>query len=135
VYSSDPLPVDLKIVGPVSANLFVRSSLSHTDFFARLCDVDERGRSLNVTDGLIRLRPEASGLAIRRIQIDMWPTGYCLRKGHRLRVQISSGAHPRFARNLGSGEPLGTGTKMAVADQELFHDPERPSAVLLPVLR
>jgi uncharacterized protein len=135
VYSSDPLPVDLNIVGPVSASLFVRSNLGHTDFFARLCDVDERGRSLNVCDGLIRLRPEPRALAIRRIHIDMWPTGHSFRRGHRLRVQISSGAHPRFARNLGSGEPLGTGTKMAVADQELFHDPDRPSAVLLPVLR
>jgi uncharacterized protein len=135
VYSSDPLPADLNIVGPVSASLFVRSNLVHTDFFARLCDVDERGRSLNVTDGLIRLRPEPSALAIRRIHIEMWPTGHCFRRGHRLRVQISSGAHPRFARNLGSGEPLGTGTKMAVADQEIFHDPERPSTFLLPVLR
>ena len=135
VYSSDPLPVDMNIVGPVSASVFVRSSLPHTDFFARLCDVDERGKSLNVSDGLIRLRPEPSAPAIRRILIDMWPTGHCFKRGHRLRVQISSGAHPRFARNLGSGEPLGTGTKLAVADQEIFHDPERPSAVLLPVLR
>jgi len=133
VYSSDPLPADLNVVGPLSTSLFVRSSLAHTDFFARLCDVDERGRSLNVSDGLIRT--ESSDPAIRRISIEMWPIGHCFRRGHRLRVQISSGAHPRFARNLGSGEPLGTATKMMVAKQEIFHDPERPSAVLVPALR
>jgi putative CocE/NonD family hydrolase len=135
VYTSNGLPADTNVVGPVSADVFVRSNLSHTDFFARLCDVDERGRSINVSDGLIRLHAEPGTLAIRRIRIDMWPTGHCFRRDHRLRVQISSGAHPRFARNLGSGEPLGAGTTMKVADQEIFHDPERPSAVLLPVLR
>ena len=64
----------------------------------------------------------------------MWPTGYRFQRGHRLRLQVSSGAHPRFARNLGTGEPLGTGTTLRAAHQEIFHDPERPSALLLPVL-
>jgi putative CocE/NonD family hydrolase len=134
VYTSEPLPTDLKVVGPVTADLFVRSSLQSTDFFARLCDVDEGGRSINVSDGLLRLRSNAGEGDIRRIRIDLWPAGHCFRRGHRLRVQISSGAHPRFARNLGLGEPLGSGTNMRAADQEIFHDPARPSAVLLPRL-
>ena len=134
VYTSDPLPSDMNVVGPVAADLFVRSSLQNADFFARLCDVDERGRSINVTDGLLRLQPCRAAAEIARIRIDLWPSGYCFRRGHRLRVQISSGAHPRFARNLGTGEPLGTGTAMKVADQEIFHDPARPSAVLMPRL-
>ena len=83
----------------------------------------------------VGIEPNPALPAIHRILIDLSPTGHCFKRGHRLRVQISSGAHPRFARNLGSGEPLGTGTKLVVADQEIFHDPERPSAVLLPVLR
>jgi predicted acyl esterase len=84
---------------------------------------------------MIRLRPEPDAPAIRRIHINMRPVGHCFRRGHRLRVQISTGAHPRSARNLGTGEPLGTGTAMTVADQELFHDPDRPSAVHLSALR
>jgi predicted acyl esterase len=49
-------------------------------------------------------------------------------------VQISSGAHPRYARNPGTGEDPVTATKLVAADQEVFHDPERPSAVTLTVL-
>src|SRR5262249_39048700 len=93
--------------------------------------------SVNLCDGILRLTPgsitpEPDGSL--RISIEVWPTAYHFRKGQRLRVQVSSGAHPRFARNLGSGEPLATGTKCIVADQTAYHDPEHPSALLLPVL-
>ena len=134
VYTSDPLTEDLVVVGAVAAELFVRSSLEHTDFFARLCDVDGRGRSVNVSDGLLRLRPQPGADGIRQVRIEMWPAGHRFKRGNRLRLQVSSGAHPRFARNLGAGEPLGTGTTLHAADQEIFHDPEHPSALLLPVL-
>jgi predicted acyl esterase len=49
-----------------------------------------------------------------------------------VRVQVSSGAHPRFARNLGTGEPLATATSTHIAHQQVHHDPDRPSAVVLP---
>ncbi len=54
-YSTGPLAAEVEITGPVRAELYVTSTLAHTDFFARLCDVDPKGRSVNVTDGLIRL--------------------------------------------------------------------------------
>ena len=135
VYTSEPLANDLHVVGPLRAEVYAASSLASADFFVRLCDVDERGRSTNVSDGLIRLRTEESSLAVRPVRIEMWPIGHRFGRGHRLRVQVSSGAHPRFARNLGSNEPLGSGTTLRAADQQVFHDPERPSAILLPVLQ
>jgi predicted acyl esterase len=64
----------------------------------------------------------------------MWPTGHRFRRGHRIRVHVASGAYPKVASNPGTGEPLGAATSMLVADQEVFHDPDRPSALLLPVL-
>ena len=137
VYTSAVLEQDLEVIGPLTAELYVRSSLEHTDFFARLCVVEASGRSINLCDGILRLTPgcippEPDGSL--HISIEVWPTAYHFRKGQRLRVQISSGAHPRFMRNLGSGEPLTSGTKLCVADQTVFHDPEHPSAMLLPVL-
>jgi predicted acyl esterase len=48
-------------------------------------------------------------------------------------VQVTSGAHPRFIRNLGTDEPLATATKMRIANQAIFHDPDRPSGIVLPV--
>jgi putative CocE/NonD family hydrolase len=128
-YTSAPMDADLEVIGPVRADLHVSSSRAHTDFFARLCDVDPRGRSVNITDGVLRMAPGAPP----RIEVELWPTAHRFRRGHRIRLQVSSGAHPRFARNLGTGEPLATATAMQAAEQTVHHDPQRPSAVLLPV--
>jgi putative CocE/NonD family hydrolase len=137
-YSTAPLTEALEIIGTVRLLLFVRSSLSFTDFFGRLCDVSPSGRSTNICDGLLRLEPgkgEAQPDGSLRIEIEMWPTAYRFRQGHRLRLQVSSGAHPRWSRNLGTGEPLATGTRMAIAEQTIYHDEEHPSALLLPVTK
>ena len=137
VYTSAELSHDLEVIGPVKAEVYVRSSLPYTDFFVRLCVVKPSGRSINLCDGMVRLTPgsvppQPDGSL--RLSIELWPTAYHFRKGERLRIQISSGAHPRFVRNLGSGEPLATGTKLCEASQSVYHDPEHPSVMVLPVL-
>ncbi|WP_272426149.1 CocE/NonD family hydrolase [Polyangium jinanense] len=136
-YTTPPLDRNVEVIGPVSAELFVQSSLPHTDFFVRLCDVDPSGRSVNLCDGIQRLvpgRPAPRPDGTLAITIELWPTAHRFRRGHRIRVQVSSGAHPRFARNPGSGEPLATATRLIPADQTVHHDPERPSAIVLSVL-
>jgi putative CocE/NonD family hydrolase len=135
-YTTEPLPVDLDVVGQATATLYVRSSLEHTDFFVRLCDVKAQGKSVNVCDGIVRLGPGTGGGradGTRRVTIEFWPNAHRYRKGHCVRLQVSSGSHPRYARNLGSGEPLATATTFRVADQEVLHDPDHPSAIALPV--
>ena len=136
VYTSAALVRDVEVIGPVSAELHVRSSLEHTDFFVRLCDVEPSGVSRNICDGLVRLVPTSwrrgeDGVAT--VEVPLWPAAHVFRRGHRLRVQVSSGAYPRFARNLGGGEPLATAVTMHVADQEVWHDPGHRSAIVLPV--
>lgn len=135
-YTSEPLGEDLTVVGPLAVDLWVRSSLEHGDFFVRLCDVSPKGRSTNLADGIIRLHPgdvESADGGKRQLRIDMWPTANTFRAGHRVRLQVSSGAHPLFARNFGSGEPFATTTTLRAADHEVFHDPDHPSAIQLPV--
>jgi putative CocE/NonD family hydrolase len=137
-YTSPVIAEDLTVVGPVTATLFLRSSLQHTDFFVRLCDVSPKGRSTNLSDGIVRLTPgavEPTADGVFRLQVALWPTAATFKKGHRIRLQVSSGAHPLFARNTGSGEPLGSATTLRVADQEVFHDPDLPSSISLPVVR
>ena len=129
-FTSAPVESALEIVGPVSAELHVASSRTHTDFFARLCDVDPKGKSVNVTDGLLRLTEGGPG----PIRVDLWPVAHRFEPGHRIRLQLSSGSHPRYARNLGTGEPLATASSLQTADQAVYHDPGRPSAVLFPVV-
>jgi putative CocE/NonD family hydrolase len=92
--------------------------------------VDPRGRSYNVCDGLVS-RTGADTLSLATVRL--WPTAYRFRAGHRIRVQVSSGAFPRYARNPGTGEPHATATTLRAADQEIHHDPAHPSAIILPV--
>jgi uncharacterized protein len=136
VYSSALLYRDIEVIGTVQAELYVKSSLDYSDFFVRLCDVEPSGKSINVCDGLLRLcpghpAPQADGCL--KIDVVLWPTAHRFLAGHRIRLQVSSGAHPRFARNPGSGEPLASATTLVAADQTVYHDPAHPSAILLPV--
>ncbi len=136
-YTSAPLEGDMEIIGPVSADLFVRSSLSHTDVFVRVTDVEPSGKSMNVCDGLQRLfpsRPAQEADGCLKVHIDLWPTAYRFRRGHRIRLQVSSGSFPRWARNLGSGEPFATATTLREALQQVYHDPDHPSGVILPLV-
>lgn len=100
--------------------------------FVRLCDVDEKGRSTNVSDGLISLT-EADDTTCAKVQL--WPTAYRFKRGHRIRVQISSGAFPRYNRNLDTREPRATATTLRAADQRVLHTPAHPSAAILPLGR
>ncbi len=137
-YTSPVLTEDLTVIGPLTATLYLRSSLEHTDFFVRLCDVTEKGRSFNLSDGIVRLIPgsvdkEEDG--VFKLEVAMWPTANTFLAGHRIRLQVSSGAHPLFCRNTGTGEPLATGATLRSADQEVFHDAARPSSISLHVVR
>lgn len=136
-FTGEPLASDLEALGPVRADIRFRSSRPDTDIFVRVCDVDESGASWNVCDALLRLTPSEpprgdDGTA--RVEFPLWPTAHRFKAGHRIRVQISSGAHPRYARNPGTGEDPVSATTLVAADQEVFHDPERPSSVTLTVL-
>ncbi len=138
VYSSPPLDREVLAMGPLRAELHVAFSSPSTDFFVRLCDVKPSGASINVSDGIVRVAPDPDAPheagATRRVEIELWPMAHCFRRGHRIRLQVSSGAHPRHARNPGSGEPLATATRLVASDQAVYHDPDRPSAILLPVV-
>jgi uncharacterized protein len=136
-YTTPVLTRDVEIMGPIKLELYVRSSLDYTDFFGRLCDVYPDGRSINICDGLFRIcpgrgdrQPEGS----LRLEIDLLATAQRFKRGHRIRLQVSSGAHPRWSRNLGTGEPVTSGTAMRAADQTIYHDAAHPSALVLPVV-
>lgn len=134
-YTSDPLSADLDVIGPVTATLVIRSSLPHTDLCVRLCDVAPDGRSTNLCDGARRLHPAGPTPNLdgtRAVELDLLGVAHRFRTGHRIRLQVSSGAHPRLCRNTGTGQPLATATQLAAADQEIFHDPDHVSTLRLP---
>ncbi len=142
VFTGPVLARDVDVVGAVRARVFVRPELGHADVFVRLCDVGPDGVSRNIVDGIRRLDPRTVPAddvtvgddGVLAVDVELFPTAYRVRAGHRLRVQVAGGAFPRFARNLGTGEPLGTGTTGRTCRFEVFHDEAHPSQLVLPVL-
>jgi hypothetical protein len=142
VYTSDALEEDTEVTGPVVLVLYAGSTAPDTDFTAKLTDVDPEGRSLQVTSGIIRGRfrdslSQPSFLRsgeVYRFEIPLGATSNLFRKGHRIRLQVSSSDFPRHDRNLNSGGPIGRTQARVSAFQTVFHDPERPSHLILPVV-
>jgi uncharacterized protein len=130
-FTTAPLPEALEILGPVSVRLRIRSSNPHHDVFARLCDVDPGGTSRNISDGLIRHQPGDGPARDTTITVSMSSTAHRFSAGHRIRLQVAGGAHPRYARNTGTAEPQATATRLVPTDIQILHDAEAPCALTL----
>ncbi|MFC9221591.1 CocE/NonD family hydrolase [Streptomyces hygroscopicus] len=125
-FTGPPLTEPMDILGPVAAQLSVSTDTGHADVFTRLCDVDPQGRSVNVCDGLGRLR--TTGPAPAQVTVSMSATAHHFAAGHRIRWQISGGAHPRYARHPGTGESPLDATTFAPVRITVHTD----SALMLP---
>ncbi len=122
-YTTAPLTSVLEAIGPVRVELCVRTGGPYFDLFARVCDVHPDGASMNVCDALARVAPgrfEQIDERTWRVGFDLWPIAHRFAAGHRIRLQVSSGAHPRYARNTGTGEELTTATRLEPVDIELL---------------
>lgn len=142
VYSTGPLANDLEVTGPVSLNLFVKSTAVDTDFTGKLVDVAPDGFAKDLTEGILRMRyrdsPEHQGLMnpgqIYEITVDLWATSNVFLKGHSLRLEISSSNFPRFDRNLNTGETVEFAHTCVSATNTILHDAQHPSALVLPIM-
>ena len=131
VFSSDPLDEPLEVIGEVAAELSVTRDNPYADLFVRLCDVDPRGRSYNVCDGIVRLT-EADPLT-GTVRVSLLGAAHRFGPGHRVRLQVAGGAFPRFARNPGNGQVDATAADLVPTQYDIGLDAAHPSALLLPV--
>ena len=128
VYTSAVLDRDLEVIGPVRAFLHAATSGVCTDFVVKLCDVHEDGRTFNVCDGIVRTTtPDGEWT------VDLWATAIVFRRGHRIRVLVSSSDFPRYERNPNTGDEPWEATVFERVQQRVFHDAGRPSRVVVPV--
>ena len=142
VYSTSPLTEDVEVTGPVVLNLWAATSAVDTDFTARLLDVFPDGVAYNLTEGMTRLRfrPDKPGLVVpgevERVEITLAPTSNLFRKGHRIRLEVSSSNFPFADPNPNTGKCLLTdpANETKVAQQTVFHDSRKPSHLVLPVI-
>jgi putative CocE/NonD family hydrolase len=148
VFQTEPLEEAVEVVGPIVVELFVSSNALDTDFTVKLVDVYPpsedfpSGFEMNLTDGILRARyrnsPERQEMMrsgeVYQITVKPFPTANVFKKGHRIRIDISSSNFPRFDVNPNTGEPLGKHRRMVSADNTIYHDAERPSHVVLPIV-
>ncbi len=142
VYTTPPLREDLEVTGPIRVVLHASTSAPDTDFTAKLIDVFPNGEARNLTDGILRARYRDSlekpapmqPDKIYKLSIDVGVTSNVFRKGHSLRVEISSSNFPRFDRNPNTGRPVANETELRKASQTVFHDRAHRSYLLVPVV-
>jgi putative CocE/NonD family hydrolase len=148
VFETAPLADDLEVTGAIVAHLFVSCDQPDTDFTIKLIDVYPPGEdypdgfAMNLTDGILRARyrkswekPEmfAPG-EVAEVRIDAFPTSNLFKRGHRIRLDISSSNFPHFDVNPNTGDPEGQGLTRRVARNTIWADAARPSRVVLPVI-
>ena len=142
VYTSEGLEESIEVTGSVSMKLWAATSAVDTDFTAKLVDVEPDGSAYNICDGVTRLRfrKDKPGLVIpgelQEVEIELSPTSYVFKSGHRIRLQISSSNYPLIDPNPNTGKSLllDKTNEMVVAEQTVYHDAVRPSHVVLPVI-
>ena len=128
------------MTGNVSLSLWATSSAPDTDWTAKLVDVHEDGRAYNVCEGILRASYRESLESPTPIQpgepyqyeIDLGPTSMLFKRGHCIRLQVSSSNFPAHARNLNTGRPHHDEAGHSTAAQTVLHDPEHPSCLVLP---
>lgn len=129
VFSSEPLDEPVEVIGDVTAELHVTRDNPNADLFVRLCDVDPRGRSRNVCDGIVRLT--GTDPLAGTVRVSLIAAAHRFGRGHRLRVQVAGGAHPRFARNPGNGQVDAPAKEFAATRYEIGLSAEHRSAIVL----
>jgi uncharacterized protein len=142
VYSTPPLEADVEVTGPITLDLFAKSSAVDTDFTGKLVDVAQDGTAINLTEGILRARYRESMSTAAPIvpgqvyeyKIDLWSTSNVFLKGHRIRLEVTSSNFPRFDRNLNTGKDASTDATMVKATNTILHDQQHPSALILPII-
>jgi putative CocE/NonD family hydrolase len=148
VFQTEPLKEQMEVTGPVVVHLYVSSSALDTDFTAKLIDVYPAnsdyplGFDLNIGDSITRMRYRESLQKVElmkpgeiyKVKIHLYPTANVFAKGHRIRLDISSSNFPRFDLNPNTGEPLQKHRRMISADNTVYHNSEKASYILLPLI-
>lgn len=148
VFQTDILTEDIQIAGPIEVKLYCSSSAIDTDFTIKLVDVYPPsedfpgGFDMNLTDGIVRMsyrngrttRDLIDADKIYEVNLSPFPTANVFKKGHRIRIDVSSSSFPRWDVNPNTGEDLGKHRRMIKADNTIYHSTDYPSHIVLPLV-
>ena len=139
-YRTSPLEEHLEIVGYPEVILHASSSAPDTDFFASLVDEDPDGIAMEVASGMVRARHRNSleqedfltPGEVTEFRIRLGATACRFRRGHRIRLEITSSDFPNYDRNHNTGKNDLADAELVPAEQRVFHSAEYPSRLVLP---
>ncbi len=140
LFTSETLTEPYEATGRIKARLYVSSDCPDTDFTVKLTDVYPDGRSMLITDGILRMR-NRNGCDhwefmepgnVYEVEVDLWSTSYIWNTGHRIRVAVSSSNYPRFLANPNTEDGIYQNRDSVVADNILYLDSSHPSCIILP---
>jgi putative CocE/NonD family hydrolase len=142
VYTTAPLTEDIEVTGPIILKLFASTDRRDTDFTGKIVDVAPNGYAKILLEGVIRGRYNKTFKQqnlltpnqIYEFYVDLWSTSNQFRKGHRIRIEVSSSNFPKYDRNPNTGNRFGEDAEMVIAKQKVFHDKAHPSHVILPII-
>ncbi|MFC5863839.1 CocE/NonD family hydrolase [Acidicapsa dinghuensis] len=143
VYTTAPLDHDVEVTGQVKLELYAKSSAVDTDFTGKLVDVGPDGFAKNLTEGILRAKYRESTLGaaelmkpgeVYKFEIDLWSTSNVFKKGHSIRLEVSSSNFPRFDRNLNTGKSASESAAMVKATNTILHDAAHESVLVLPMV-
>ena len=143
VYTTDVLEEGIEVSGFIESTLYVSSDAKDTDFTIKLIDVYPDGSAYNLDETIQRVRyregydKEVFMEDGEVYQVDLTPmsTSNYFKKGHRIRIEISSSNFPRFARNMNTGGNNYDETEGVVAKNKVHHSAAYPSMIRLPIVK
>lgn len=136
VFTSEELKKDLEVTGRIKAKVWFSTDREDTDLVVKLCDVYPDGKSILITDGIVRLGSDPSLEEMNKpqeIEVDLWSTSIVFAKGHKIRLSITSSDYPRYEKNLNVSK-CAEGQSCAVAHNHVHIGRNYPSKVVLPVV-
>ncbi len=133
VFQSEALVAPLVLLGPIEATVYFASDAFHTDLFVSLQEVRENGDIINIQEGGVKVN--LTNNHPQKVDIPIWPTGYQINAGHKIRVAITSSLFPRYNRSLNTGEAIFHAFQYKTTRQKIYAGHEYPSSVSLPVYK
>ena len=142
LFRTEPMKTATRVAGPITLEATIATSARSTDLFVVVLDEAPNGtlRAIGQT-GVARLgakngdeqgtvRPNTPN----SLRVRLWDFVHEFAPGHRLVLVVSNDGFPSYARNLGTGEPVATGTRMVIQRNTLYHDAKRPTRLRFRVL-
>jgi putative CocE/NonD family hydrolase len=143
VYTTDSLKDGIEISGFINSTLYLSSDVKDTDITIKIIDVYPDGRAYNLDETIQRVRyregydKEVFMEKDKVYKVNMTPmsTSNYFKKGHKIRIEISSSNFPRFARNLNTGGDNYNETESIIANNTIYHSKKYLSSITLPIIK